>query len=163
MSLVVGCWLLVAACLLVDAILYYIDNCVLCVVSCCISGLFAPVRYVVPPSLFVVSCLLCLNYETITITITHRWHTAKNEQQPRHNKQKQRPRNKKQHVVHSSICACSSLRRGHANLLCIVPILTDDPRRESDRIRFRMLIALRCALHRCSNRDIQRRCTSGQT
>ena len=27
----------------------------------------------------------------------------------------------------------SSLRRGHANLLCIVPILTDDPRRESDR------------------------------
>ena len=27
----------------------------------------------------------------------------------------------------------SSLRRGHANLLCIVPILTDDPRRESRR------------------------------
>ena len=25
----------------------------------------------------------------------------------------------------------SSLRRGHANLLCISPILTDDPRRES--------------------------------
>ena len=25
----------------------------------------------------------------------------------------------------------SSLRRDHANLLCIVPILTDDPRRES--------------------------------
>ena len=25
----------------------------------------------------------------------------------------------------------SSLRRGHANLLCIVPIVTDDPRRES--------------------------------
>ena len=25
----------------------------------------------------------------------------------------------------------SSLRKGHANLLCIVPILTDDPRRES--------------------------------
>ena len=25
----------------------------------------------------------------------------------------------------------SSLRRGHANLLCIVPNLTDDPRRES--------------------------------
>ena len=25
----------------------------------------------------------------------------------------------------------SSLHRGHANLLCIVPILTDDPRRES--------------------------------
>ena len=28
----------------------------------------------------------------------------------------------------------SSLRRGHANLLCIVPILTDDPRRESENI-----------------------------
>ena len=28
----------------------------------------------------------------------------------------------------------SSLRRGHANLLCIVPILTDDPRRESNMI-----------------------------
>ena len=26
----------------------------------------------------------------------------------------------------------SSLRRGHANLLCIVPILSDDPRRESE-------------------------------
>ena len=25
----------------------------------------------------------------------------------------------------------SSLRRGHANLLCVVPILSDDPRRES--------------------------------
>ena len=30
----------------------------------------------------------------------------------------------------------SSLRRGHANLLCIVPILTDDPRRESNRMMF---------------------------
>ena len=29
----------------------------------------------------------------------------------------------------------SSLRRGHANLLCIVPILTDDPRRESENGR----------------------------
>ena len=29
----------------------------------------------------------------------------------------------------------SSLRRGHANLLCIVPILTDDPRRESNSPR----------------------------
>ena len=27
----------------------------------------------------------------------------------------------------------SSLRRGHANLLCIVPSLTDDPRRESSK------------------------------
>ena len=31
----------------------------------------------------------------------------------------------------------SSLRRGHANLLCIVPILTDDPRRESRSPRAR--------------------------
>ncbi len=29
----------------------------------------------------------------------------------------------------------SSLRRGHANLLCIVPILTDDPRRESKTLK----------------------------
>ena len=28
----------------------------------------------------------------------------------------------------------SSLRRGHANILCIVPILTDDPRRESREV-----------------------------
>ena len=27
----------------------------------------------------------------------------------------------------------SSLRRGHANLVCIVPILSDDPRRESGK------------------------------
>ena len=43
--------------------------------------------------------------------------------------------------THIIICMCmlftlldlcvSSLRRGHANLLCIVPTLTDDPRRES--------------------------------
>ena len=32
----------------------------------------------------------------------------------------------------------SSLRRGHANLLCIVPILTDDPRRESASMRPRI-------------------------
>ena len=37
----------------------------------------------------------------------------------------------------------SSLRRGHANLLCIVPILTDDPRRESKcKIAARPLIGL---------------------
>ena len=29
----------------------------------------------------------------------------------------------------------SSLRRGHVNLLCIVPMLTDDPRRESKGLR----------------------------
>ena len=35
---------------------------------------------------------------------------------------------------HSFLDLCvSSLRRGHANLLCIVPILTDDPRKESRR------------------------------
>ena len=28
----------------------------------------------------------------------------------------------------------SSLRRGHANILCIVPSLTDDPRRESSQV-----------------------------
>ena len=34
------------------------------------------------------------------------------------------------HLSLLDLCV-SSLRRGHANLLCIVPILTDDPRRES--------------------------------
>ena len=38
----------------------------------------------------------------------------------------------KEFVTLLDLCV-SSLRRGHANLLCIVPILTDDPRRESDR------------------------------
>ena len=37
----------------------------------------------------------------------------------------------------------SSLRRGHANLLCIVPILTDDPRRESKRMAYRYGPAVR--------------------
>ena len=45
----------------------------------------------------------------------------------------------------------SSLRRGHANLLCIVPILTDDPRRESEVIQLKILLdckdKLRGALH----------------
>ena len=36
----------------------------------------------------------------------------------------------------------SSLRRGHANLLCIVPILTDDPRRKSIRTINRSLLLL---------------------
>ena len=36
----------------------------------------------------------------------------------------------------------SSLRRGHANLLCIVPILTDDPRRESERCENKVLRCL---------------------
>ena len=38
---------------------------------------------------------------------------------------------KKQLFALLDLCV-SSLRRGHANLLCIVPILTDDPRRESN-------------------------------
>jgi hypothetical protein len=37
----------------------------------------------------------------------------------------------------------SSLRRGHANLLCIVPILKDDPRRESaGKMRCRRLASV---------------------
>ena len=36
----------------------------------------------------------------------------------------------------------SSLRRGHANLLCIVPMLTDDPRRESMIIIIIILIIM---------------------
>jgi hypothetical protein len=39
------------------------------------------------------------------------------------------PANKKLFTLLDS--CVSSLRRGHANLLCVVPILTDDPRRES--------------------------------
>ena len=40
------------------------------------------------------------------------------------------PCNRKKLFTLLDLCV-SSLRRGHANLLCIVPILTDDPRRES--------------------------------
>ena len=32
---------------------------------------------------------------------------------------------------HVSTCACHPCAWGHANLLCIVPILTDDPRKKS--------------------------------
>ena len=56
----------------------------------------------------------------------------------------------------------SSLRRGHANLLCIVPILADEPRRESDpnypigTVRpFSLLSIRRRAYARVANR---RRC-----
>ena len=42
--------------------------------------------------------------------------------------------NKKKLFTLLDLCV-SSLRRGHANLLCIVPILTDDPRRESTAIK----------------------------
>ena len=42
----------------------------------------------------------------------------------------------------------SSLRRGHANLLCTVPILTDDPRRESNRRKLHELkLAPTCSMH----------------
>ena len=41
--------------------------------------------------------------------------------------------NHKKHVTLPDLCV-SSLRRGHANLLCIVPILTDDLRRGSNNI-----------------------------
>ena len=38
--------------------------------------------------------------------------------------------------THLDLCV-SSLRRGHANLLCLAPMLTDDPRRESRMCLFR--------------------------
>ncbi len=53
------------------------------------------------------------------------------------------PRHKRQRLTQPSGCqelftlldlCVSSLRRGHANLLCIVPILTDDPRRVSNTL-----------------------------
>ena len=40
------------------------------------------------------------------------------------------------HVLFTLLDLCvSCLRRGHANFLCIVPILMDDPRRESNNGR----------------------------
>ena len=45
--------------------------------------------------------------------------------------QKHLRKSSKKFVTLLDLCV-SSLRRGHANLLCIVPILSDDPRRESD-------------------------------
>ena len=45
---------------------------------------------------------------------------------------KQSPNEQKKFDTLLDLCV-SSLRRGHANLLCIVPILSDDPRRESSR------------------------------
>jgi len=43
-----------------------------------------------------------------------------------------RPRSLKAGDLFTLLDLCvSSLRRGHANILCIVPMLTDDPRRES--------------------------------
>ena len=47
---------------------------------------------------------------------------------------KQRSRKTKKLFTLLDLCV-SSLRRGHANLLCIVPTLTDDPRRESESAR----------------------------
>ena len=37
----------------------------------------------------------------------------------------------------------SSLRRGHANLLCIVQMLTDDPRRESSQILHTKILSIK--------------------
>jgi hypothetical protein len=34
--------------------------------------------------------------------------------------------------LHSSMCACHPCTWGHANILCVVPSLTDGPRRESE-------------------------------
>ena len=51
---------------------------------------------------------------------------------------KMRGQREKEFVTLLDLCV-SSLRRGHANLLCIVPILTDDPRRESEILRHRNL------------------------
>ena len=53
-----------------------------------------------------------------------------------------------QKCLHFSICVCvSSLRKGHANILCIVPKLTDDPRRESRQghLLF-MLVVFSCVI-----------------
>ena len=44
----------------------------------------------------------------------------------------------------------SSLRRGHANLLCIVPILTDDPRRESKWTAGLVAVAGLCCAERAT-------------
>merc|ERR1711903_119598 len=46
----------------------------------------------------------------------------------------------------------SSLRRGHANLLCIVPILTDDPRRESTMMMMMMMMNAGLSEHSESTR-----------
>ena len=43
------------------------------------------------------------------------------------------PRLRILNCLHFSICACHPCAGGHANLLHIVPILTDDPRRESSK------------------------------
>ena len=47
----------------------------------------------------------------------------------------------------------SSLRRGHANILCVVPILTNDPRRESVRIPSGRLVRPAAAETRYKERD----------
>ena len=57
------------------------------------------------------------------------------------------------------LCA-SSLRRGHANLFCIVPILTDDPRRGSNLIvtgqeHRGMLILWKCVDLKRNNKKVQ--------
>ena len=44
----------------------------------------------------------------------------------------QQKQNVKKVSIHLSIYACHPYSRGHANLLCIVPIFTDDDFRHSD-------------------------------
>ena len=50
------------------------------------------------------------------------------------------------------VCVCvSSLRRGHANLLCIVPILSNDPRRESTGQGVKKVLTLHPSIQTCSH------------
>ena len=49
------------------------------------------------------------------------------------------------YIIPLDLCV-SSVRRGHANLPCIAPILTDDPRRESDRFVLSCFVLLRCSV-----------------
>ena len=55
---------------------------------------------------------------------------------PEFPKPKPNERKSKQKLVTLPDLCVSSLRRGHANLLCIVPILTDVPRKESRDFQF---------------------------
>ena len=45
----------------------------------------------------------------------------------------------------------SSLRRGHANLFCIVPILSDDPQRESTGQGVKKVLTLHPSIQTCSH------------
>ena len=57
------------------------------------------------------------------------------------------------HKLFTLLDVCvSSLRRGHANLLCIVPILTDDPRRESAAALYHIMLEYNMLLNRQQTR-----------